>query len=278
VNAEALALLCDEVGRKAEVQRARFDRATFLALARGPSEALLAAGVDEVLTRSYLELLAEAVGLEYLHTEDDAQHSLLGWGLLRAAPALLPRAPVERRAALLASVWNLGEGVLKEPAWVNSYVTAMAFTVEDLEALPEHLVSTLDPVLRPRLVSRWQGPFSVEVLDPRPLVDDFLPGAMHLAAPTVVCVHDRRREGPQVGVLVPAEGTRRLVGPVPCLGRSHREPSVPTVSLDARGLTVEGRLVPLPMLSSPGEHLAALGGFVVAAALDSQRLWVVNAP
>ncbi|MBI5514321.1 MAG: hypothetical protein HY909_11165 [Deltaproteobacteria bacterium] len=259
-------------------QHARFAREHYLACAKDPGEALYAAIGDASLVGGYLALVAEAVGLEYLRGPEDGAASLLGWGLLRAAPTLLPRAPAARRTHLLAMLWNLGEAVLREPAWINSYATAMVHAVDDLEKLPEHLVATLDPVLRPRPVSRWQGPFTVEVLDPRALVEDFLPGPMHLAAPTVVCVHDRRREGSQMGVLVPAEGGRRLVGPVPCLGTAHREPAVPTVSVDARGLQVEGRSVALPFLAAPHQSLAALGGFVVASAVDSQRLWVVNAP
>src|SRR5262249_31955367 len=37
-------------------------------------------------------------------------------------PCALAELPAEKQMPLLASVWNLGEGLLREPDWVNGYV------------------------------------------------------------------------------------------------------------------------------------------------------------
>src|SRR2546421_535476 len=87
------------------------------------------------------------------------------------------------------------DGPQREPVWVDRYVLACAGQLRRLADLEPFLVQVLEPALLPAATAHWQGPFQVGVLDGRRLLDEFLPGEMHLAAPAVLCVHDRRLAG-----------------------------------------------------------------------------------
>ncbi|HEX3758136.1 MAG TPA: hypothetical protein VHW23_05500 [Kofleriaceae bacterium] len=261
----------------------RFDAARFHALATGCGGELwqrIAGDPHAVaVLRSYLRLLAEAVGMGCLVPDaGGAMRDLLSDLLATHVPARLTELPVEHRAACLAMLWNLGEGLLQEPAWLNRFAMAFAGDARDLLALPAHLERLLEPVLAPRPPSQWAGPCTLAVLDPRSLADGFLPGDMHLAAPAVVCVHDRRRAGAQLGVLLEHGGRSRFLGATPCLGREVHEGARPAVTFAANHLAVAGHQVALGWLRAPLEKLVTATGFVVASTVDSQRLWVVDTP
>src|SRR5262249_44497599 len=138
--------------------------------------------------------------------------------LVDLIPAMLPRVPSGARLPLLVRTWNLAEGLLREPAWLDRYVTACAGRLEDLADLESFLVRTLEPVLAPAPAAAWSGPFRVTVLDLRSLSEDFLPGEVALACPTVLRIDSRRRGGPQVGVLLRRGGRSELLGVTEALG------------------------------------------------------------
>ena len=144
--------------------------------------------------------------------------------------------------------------------------------------LPAHLATVLEPVLVPPPPSQWTGPCALAVLDLRRIADRFLPGEMHLAGPAVVCVHDRRRPGAQLGVLLGRGGRSRVLGATPCLGATLHEGARPAVTLDDGRLAIGKLSVALGWLREPLEKLVTATGFVVASAVDSQRLWVVDTP
>lgn len=276
------------VTTEAAAQHARFDAAVFHAV-MGLSGAQLAAAIAgsdgaPALLRSYARLVAEAIGAGLLdHARVDAQtggdgpRDLLAWGLVRAAPTLLPKCDPARRPHHLAALWNLGEGILREPPWLNTYASTFVPAVTDLDALPAYLTALLDPVVRARPTARWKGPFTAAVADPRALLDAFLPGALHLAAPSVVCLHDRR-DATHLALLFAAGTPARLFGPVPCLGHGHRDASAPPASVAPNALTVDGAAIALEHLRDPHTFVVSSGGFAVVTAVDSQRLWIVESP
>lgn len=259
----------------------RFDAARFHALAAGQGRQLWQriAGQphDTAVMRSYLRLVAEALGMGCLADgAPDGQRDLLSELLASHVPARLAEVAPERRASCLAQLWNLGEGLLQEPAWLNHFAIAFAGGAADLLALPDHLASVLEPVLVPMPPSQWAGPCALAVLDPQAVADRFLPGPMHLAAPAVVCVHDRRRPGVQLGVLLVHGGHSRLLGATPCLGATIHEGARPAVTFTPGQLAVGAHQVSLGWLREPLEKLVTATGFVLASAIDSQRLWVVD--
>ena len=64
---------------------------------------------------------------------------------------------------------------------------------------------------------------------------------------------------------------------MPCLGTRHEE-SPPPVEVRPGAVRVNGREAPLPLLNAPHQTLVAKSGYVVASAVDSQRLWVLDTP
>jgi hypothetical protein len=262
---------------------ARFSPKIFRAASHGPARALsdsLGGGADaERALAAYLRLLAEAVGLELLGEAELAEpKTLLAFFLARLIPARLAAHPPEERLPLLVRLWNLGEAVAREPAWIGRYLAALAAGVSDLGAVDAFLADALAPALTPSPPAAFRGPFALAVLDPRPLAEEFLPGEMHLVAPAVLCVHDLRAAGVALGVLLKRERQSRLIGPTACLGEPVAEAALPEVRLGESRAEIAGRAVALPLLGHPAKTAVARAGFLVASAHDSQRLWVVESP
>lgn len=275
--------LLDEMTAYGRQQHSRFDAAAFRAIGADAAamiwgETHAAPGAGRVL-RSYLRLLAEAVGMGCAVRDPSGAHAnLLSLLFAELVPMLLPAVAAERRPRALADAWNLGEGLLAEPAWMNRYAAALCGRLASLDELAEHLAAVLAPALAPRPPSGWRGPSTVRVLDARAVRDDFLPGAMHLAAPSVVCVHDRRAPRSQLGLFLDYAGRSSLLGPTPCLGANLREGPLPPVAFAHNAVEIAGRAVPLPWLRAPHDTLVTAAGFVLASAADSQRLWVIDTP
>lgn len=261
----------------------RFDAGQFRAIGGGAAARLWERTRDapgaELALCSYLRLLSEAVGMGCTTRDPAGAHrSLLSLLFTDLVPALLPEVAPERRAHALAEAWNLGEGLLAEPAWMNRYAAAMCADLPRLADLAQHLAAVLSPVLAPRPPSQWQGAGTVKVLDARSVRDDFLPGAMHLAAPSVACVHDRRTPRSQLGVFLDYEGRSALLGPAPCPGMNLHEGNPVAAAFASDSVEVRGRRFAVPFLRAPSETLVTAAGFVLACAPDSQRIWVVDIP
>ncbi len=262
---------------------ARFDGALFQSIAASAAatlwERVEGSPGDQTLLRSYLRLVVEATGMGCLVRDPTGAHrNLLSLMLVDVVPPRLGELDPVMRPYVLAHVWNLSEGLLGEPVWMNRYAAAMCADLTDLRALSARLEAVLGPVLAPRPPSRWAGPHAVKVLDTRAVRDDFLPGAMHLAAPSVVCLHDRRTPRAQIGVMLEHGGRSTLLGLTPCLGGSLTEGSTPVVEFAPNQVTVGDRAVALPWLRAPRDRLVTGTGFVLATAVDSQRVWVVDTP
>jgi hypothetical protein len=264
---------------------AAWDPALFDAVAAGPASALADALDDQPgVLRGYLRLVLEAIGTGALRRAGAPSGPGGGWTtflercLLQLVPDLLPAVAPERRLPLLVEAWNLGEGLLREPPWVDRYVGACAARLKDLADLEGFLVRTLEPVLTPSPPSEWKGPLRVSVLDFRPWHEEFLPGELHLAAPTVLGVADRRLPGVQMGVLLRPGGQSEVLGLTVGLGGYAEEGERPSLVFEDQRVKVAGQEVALPYLRSCARHAVARAGFVAACAVDSQRLWIVESP
>ncbi|MCP3143886.1 hypothetical protein [Pyxidicoccus xibeiensis] len=284
--------LASEVAADGERRHSGWDPELFDSLVRGPGAALWGAlqarPRRERVVGAWLKLTAEAVGLGHVDRAS-AQHLLSGKGampdsmtlmarcLLQLSLAQLPAYPEEQAVALLVRTWNLCEGLAGQPVWLNRYVASAAASAPALEKLDAFLTTTLAPALAPVRTSTFSGPFSLAILDTRKVMDEFLPGEMHLAAPMVLCVHDRRDNGVHVGLFLAPQSEARFLGLQPCMGHGPVEvpPALEVTSNTAR---VNGKEAALPLLGTPHRTLVARSGYVVASAVDSQRLWVLDSP
>jgi hypothetical protein len=278
--------------RDASTRHARWDAATFAALVEGPARTLWDRIHGQPLSAqamaAYLNLLREAVAAGYVRGHawagrdaadgPAAWRSCLEYCLVSAVPNDLPRLPPDGRVALLAKIWNLGEGLLREPAWVDRYVVSRLGELAGVSGIEEFLVTVLEPVLEPAPPAQWRGPFRATVLDLRPSADDLLPGRMTLAAPTLLTVQDRTRPTLFVNVLLRRDGRSQALGASGGLPPYEQAVRPPAVEFARDRVTVAGHPVPLPLLDHVHEHLVVPAGFVVASALDSQRLWIVESP
>jgi len=279
---------CEEliaaVARDGLRKHARWDADLFAELSGGAARAVwqtIQGGAQaKPVFSAYLQLVEEALGAGYLRRDQAGPSprpaNFLSLCLVRLIPRSLAGIPEGGQLPWLAKVWNLGEGLLREPAWVDRFVTACASSVEEVTDIEGFLVRTLEPVLTPARPARWEGPFTVTVLDTRPLDDEFLPGDMHLAAPAVLCVHDRRRPESHLGVFLQQERRSRFLGVSPCLGQYPAPEILPTVKLAKQQMQVGSHTIELPFLHRGRNYAAAGHGFVVVSAADSQRLWVVE--
>jgi hypothetical protein len=279
IPATTLAQLRDEGPRRFS----RWDAAVFDAVVSGPVLALaerLAGQPDahSVIT-GYLNLVQQGVGSGVVK---HAVPGATGWSsflerlVVELMPARLPEIAPERQLRVLVDAWNLGEGLLREPVWVDRYVNACANALPRLDALEDFLVRTLGPVLTPAPPATWTGTLKVAILDLRPAHDEFLPGKMHLAAPTVLCVEDRRRAGLQVGVFLRRGQKSEPLGIVSGLGEYAESGRLPGVEIIDGKAKIGGRIADVPTLRRCHGFTVARAGFIAACAPDSQHLWVIE--
>lgn len=236
------------------------------------------------LLESYLALGREAVGLQYIDQptfdpNPPAPPTFLAAFWVDVLPRLLPAVPPVHSSELLAKIWNVGERLVREPVWLTRYLTGCLDRLRDLTRFESWLRETLTPVVDEPPPARWTGPMNCTIVDCRPFHDEFLPGKIHLAAPAVACVHDRREERARLGILLRHGSGSLCLGRTPCLGDYRAaDGQAPPVSFGKQGVLVGSREVPLPHFGTPQGHAVAPTGFVIAAARASQRLWIVESP
>lgn len=265
-------------------QHASWDDSLFEALCAESAMKLLRAlesaggkpELQQTVFEGYLRLVQEGVGRGYLRRAAGGVWSnFMELVLVQFVPEQLPALKPEKRLEELTKIWNLLEGLLGEPAWINQLVLARALEFKRLVDLEEFLVEVLDPVLSPAPTAAWTGPFQQTVLDARPIDEDFLPGEMLLAAPWVLCIKDRRRPV-RLGVLLQKSEKSEFIGPLPELEPYRDSTPLPDVELKKNAIQIGEHRFKLPRLSVPHQLAVARAGFVVASALDSQRIWVVE--
>jgi hypothetical protein len=274
-----LASIRDEGPRKFS----RWNATLFDAIAASAATALaerLAGQPDaDAVLNGYLRLVQQGVGSGIVkHTVP----SSTGWAsflerlVVEMIPARLPEIAPERRLRVLVDAWNLSEGLLREPAWVDRYVNACAAAFPRLDTLEDFLIRTLGPALTPAPPASWNGALKVSVLDLRAAHDDFLPGKLHLAAPTVLCVEDRRRAGLQIGIFLRRGQKSEPLGVVSGLGVYDDSGKLPGVQFEDGHVRVGSTTVDIPALRRCHAFTIARAGFVAACATDSQRLWIIE--
>jgi hypothetical protein len=275
----------EQIRREGPRRFARWDADLFEAVVAGPGAVLAAALRGQAdagpALDAYLRLVQQAVGTGALHRATAGPGgwtSFLERGLVERVPALLGGVQAGKRVGLLVKLFNLGEGLRREPPWLDRYVTARAADLRDLTTLEGFLVRTLEPVLQPAPPAAWRGPFAVSVLDLRPLHEEFLPGEVALAGPTLLRVDDRRLPGLQAAVLLRPGGRSELLGLTADLGDYPEPDGGPDVEFYDSRVAVAGQVVEVPFLRDCHRYALARAGFVAACAVDSQRLWIVESP
>lgn len=277
--------------REGKRRFSRWDQDSFRAIVFGPGKRL-AESIDgepdaAPIFLGWLKLVEEAVGLGYVRsglvTPEDkcafAPENLLELLLVDLIPNKIAAGSPQGRAALLAKAWNLGEGLLAEPPWLNLVVASAMANVHSLLDLEGRLLRILDTALAPRAKSAFTGPYSVKTLDLKDVDGAFLPGRMHFAEPALVCIHDRKRMDVVAGVLLGAKQAPSLAFRSPCLAEKTKpEPNLPTVSLTQAGVVIGDARVPLPLWTRGHSFAISRAGLIVTSALDSQRIWIAETP
>jgi hypothetical protein len=270
----------------------RWDGALFRTLVEGPGQTLCGRLAEqpgsEAVFEAFVRLLVEAIGCGYVGPDSlappgagrRAPRNLIELFFLDLIPARLGGGSAESQVAVLARAWNLGEGLLGEPAWMNRAVAGAMASLDSLADLDRKLVRVLEAALVVRAPSTLAGPFTTRTVDTKEFDNAFLPGRMHFSAPALLCVHDRKRSDIQAGILLAPRGAATLLPPGPCLGAPENkdEGGLPTITLVQGGLRIGDARLPLPMFKRGHASAASRAGLIAVSALDSQRLWIVESP
>jgi len=221
-------------------------------------------------------LVQQGIGEGYLKGDPEiAPGNFLEFCIRDWLPEVFAGLPAEEHPRLLAHVWNLGEGLLREPEWVNGYVMSRIGELRG-DKMPEAiLVDILRPLLEPAPPARWEAPYRVTLLSLRPADDEFLPGEMQMAAPTVLVVTDRRRPV-RLGVHLRREGQSIVLGTFGATGAFSDEPAGVDVAWEGGRAQIGVDNVSLPFLAGPFRWALVRAGYLVASAADSQKLWIIE--
>lgn len=275
---------CREAGQR---RHAHWDDKLFEQLCQGPVNYLWEkTGHDLVGIQAYLSALAEAIGHGYVTQSTDPKHhqflaayirwrSLLEFWLVLRVPLEFPQLRPGLRPGTLAKLWNLGENILRDQPWVDPYL--LRLNIEAPAALSDverHLSAWLQPMLNPTVSAKWEPPFTVQVIDGRTIRDDFIPGEMHLSAPGLACIRDRRFADVFGGVFL-HEADARVITHHRDLGAGIS--NVPMdVRMGASRVSIEGHTIELPHLGLIHSHLTWGNRAALFTAVDSQRIWLVR--
>lgn len=278
---DAAAVGKDAAARFADFDPLRFEH--FVACGSTMMTTLGALGPGaRALHKSYLELCAEAVGAGLLG--GNGRETLLRLLLTEVVPQQLITARSTTGAAhLMARAWNVGEGALQAPRWVDPYLVATFKSIAvDLNDLNETVVTALERVTKVKHKPSWKE-FSTSILDLSINRADFVPGLLHAVAPGLLCVHDRfAADGEGASGLVVAvdhgDGSR-VVGPSVCLGDDDLDDGFHAPDVEAGdGVAIIGTdvVVEVPTLRRSFWSACLPRGFVAVSVVDSQRLWLLE--
>lgn len=233
---------------------------------------------DDVTLENFLQLVCEGIGTGWLRPiqPDGTSHTFLAYSLTALVPYQLGRVARNERGEALRRVWNLGEGLAREPQWLNQYAIARTEWGSEIGTLDRHLAEILAPVLSPQPAATWRGTQQLHILNLRESRDEFVPGRMYLASPAVLCVEDRMTAGETIAILLQKPGKSEILGPVTRLPEYAESFSQPSIRTEADSIAINGQSVAAPLLSSPRQAVCVSSGFVVVSADDSQRLWLVE--
>lgn len=233
---------------------------------------------DTLSLSNYLQMVYQGVGHGWLTVVDDTipAPNFLAYALQRLIPYQLMDYPRPERSALLLRVWNLAEGLVHEPLWLNRYAVARTSVYENLGRLDTHLKQILAPVLSPSPPADWNTDFRLRVIDFKEVESEFVPGDLYLAAPAVLCVQNRIRPTEVLALLLQKPSQASVLGAVGNLPRYVERFQAPDIRTGADSITINGKQVPTPLIQFPRDHLCVASGFVAVSAEDSQRMWLVE--
>lgn len=194
-----------DIAEEAAVRYVRWDAATWGEIVDGPAQTLAASLIHAetpdadaaALVEGYLRLAAEGIGLGYLvPAARIGAETFLGRAWRRLLPAGLAGVAPERRAAVLAQCWNLGENLETAPVLLRRLFDGITADLTDVARLEAATTQAGEAVFATPGVTL--GSAAAATLDWVWLggVDaNFLPGRARFVTPTVVCVVDRIRDG-----------------------------------------------------------------------------------
>jgi hypothetical protein len=275
---------CRDAGQQ---DYARWDDKLFQQLCRGPVEYFWEKTSHDLPgTEAYLSALAEGMAHGYVTQSADPKNyqffatymkwqSLLEFWLVLRVPLEFPRLKPGERPTTMAKLWNLGENILRDQPWIDRYLLKLNIeSPAGLSDIERQLSVWLEPVLKPAVSARWEPPFTVRIIDGRTIRDDFIPGEMHLSAPALVCIRDRRLPDIFGGVFL-HEGNGRVITHHRDLGGGNAEPQV-DIEVRESQVKIQGHTVELPNLGQIHSWLMCANRAAVFTAVDSQRIWLVR--
>ncbi len=233
--------------------------------------------VDVATRLNFVQLLYEGVGAGWLTSAEHDSHSTFLAHCVSLLTFQLSEIERQERARVLELVWNLGEGLAQEPQWLNQYAIARTDYTTEMNLLDQHLENILTPVLTPLPPATWQSGFGLSILNFHSHNERFLPGRVYLAAPAILCIEDRLNAADTQAVLLAKNGQSMILSSVGKLDEYRESFTPPVIKADADSITVNGQVIATPLLNTPVTPLCIASGFIAVTALDSQRLWLVEA-
>jgi hypothetical protein len=279
-----LQTLMEGVRAEAKQRHARWDDDVFAHAVSWPARYMWRtlkkhrAPVRDRSVLTWLNAVASAIGAGYITAGDGTPRTLMETFLCRLMPGWFSSSQPENHAKIVATAWNLAEGVRREAAWMEQYLLARVDEFyRDPMALEQKALDLLKPVLEPQREAAWQGPFEVTVVDIAKQVQSFLPGEISMVTPSLVRIADRRHRT-AVGVLL-TRSHPECVGQMAGAPASAAPPVSVAVGWAHDRVTVADAVVPLPLMGCEPLHTLTLAnGFLLAVVQNSQRLWVVETP
>ena len=234
---------------------------------------------DPHVVPNYIRMVYEGVGAGWLGIPDYniPATTFLGHCLQMLVPSAIGNVPLMRRSQVLQQVWNLGEGLAKEPKWLNQYAITQTDWSVDIQKLEVHLAKILAPVLSPVQPSTWSGKLQLSIINLRQKSESFVPGHLYLACPALLCIADRIDPQQNLAILLRKHGKSELLGAVGRLPEYTETFDSPKVAANSDDITINSQRIDAPLLSAPQQVLCVEAGFVAVTAVDSQRLWLVDA-
>lgn len=233
---------------------------------------------DPLALKNYIQLVYEGIGQGLLTTygEENSPVNFLHHCFATLVPQCLADVPMADRGRVLSATWNLGEGLAREPQWLNQFVVSRTPWDTDIRTLEKHLTTVLTPILTPQPAAKWIEPMRLQVVDLALEAPEFLPGRMALVAPAILSIEDRCQPGRYFALWLRKKGPEPI-GFVPRLPEFNESFSAPQVSTTDDSVTVNGRTVETPLLMPAHQVLSVAAGFVAISSEDSQRIWLIEA-
>ena len=235
--------------------------------------------VDVDSIKNLVRMIYEGVGMGWLipHGEGQPPATFLAHVLWNLVPHQLGQVAPKNRGIVLSRIWNLAEGLAREPQWMNQFVISRTDWSTDITKLESILTSILTPVLTPLPAARWDQPLGLHVIDLHKSQEGFLPGHMGLAAPAILSIEDRCRPGLFLAIWLKKGKNSEVLGLVRQLPEYHESYDPPKIDASEDAVNVNGIKIETPLLMTPHQVLCVSSGFVVISSEDSQRLWLVEA-